>query len=597
MALELAVYVTWEELYSKRPTKEEILEELRHLDRLHSVILLSRINAHLFLDGNRRSSEETNALQRFLIGAFFDDNTLSHAKEKLGNAHPDFRRAFHIPQVLALLKDTVTGAAETGGIRPDVDKEARYSLGRCLIKTSDLLMTPEMSRLIEKARRSDSVKNMLAIQLQGGSAFEINNPPPLKSSVVRSDIMFSEVMPRVKSPLNVGTEFVRQTGLDLNTYLDMLFGVIAHYLSKKQQQLIEDPGLAVINPNTFFGKEVSPDHARRFWEMESASLEELKPELQEKAGLQPHQDFTVFRRRPFVRIGADTVVCLNPGFVQEKLEVGLFWSIVNHLSNDEDRKRMFDSWGQAFQEYVNHLLATSVHKDSEKHIPFPNFAGKKHRHEAFDAIVTCGKVCIVIESKGGFLSASAKYAEDNEKFLGDLDLKFGAQPGGGVEQLVRKIAQIFAAQESERREIEGLDISSVEVVVPVLVVQDLFVASPFTAPWLAKLFRDNMRKKALMKKVVWTGLVLMDIGELESIRPFMISSSISFTDFVMERARKGDPGSDSRIFTFGDTSQQLVKERAISETPHSDFDDRFDRVINRVSMRFFNRPFERLERA
>ncbi len=595
MSFKFLLYFGWRDLWGKSPTEEEVVGELRKLDRLHSVLLLSRISIHLFLENFRNKEKEAIALQGFLVANFLDDEVLAKAKERFGRDRLDLRRSFHSQQVLTLLKWAIIQGAQTGGVRPDTDRNARYVLGGCLLKTSDLLFTQEMRKAMDKWQRSPTMNNFVSFQLQAGSGFEVNNPPPIDRSVVRSDIIFGEILSKINTPLNVSGEFRKYTGIELDAYIDMVLGVLAHYLSKTHQELIDDPGLALINPKTFFAQ-TPAEQVERFWAMESATLDELSVDLRKDTGLKPHQDFIVFRKKPFVRISEDAVVCLNPGFVQEKLEAGLFWSIVNHL-DDDDRKKMFETWGGLFETYVNYLLASSIRPETETHISFPEFTRKKHRHESFDAVVITGSKCIVIECKGGFLSARAKYAEDRRAFLEDLDLKFGAKSGGGVEQLARKIGQVFARKESERRQVEHIRPEEIEIVVPVLLVQDPFVISPFTAAWLAKRFRDCMRKKDVLKKLKWMGLVVIDVGEMEAIRPYVMSGRVSFTDCVMYRARKGDPGSDNRIFTFGETAENYLREMDIKVVPTSDFDQRFDAIINRVTMRFFGRPFERLEPA
>lgn len=587
--------MTWEDLFGILPTKDEVVRQLRTLNRLHTVILLCRINTHLFLDSSRTNPRETVELQRFLGGSFLDEEVVQKANRKFGGDRLDFRRAFHFQQILTTLKWALLEGSATQGIRPDADDIARQQLGRCLIKVNDLLLSPQMRRGIRKWRQSPSINNFLALQLFGGSGFEVNNPPAIPSSVVRSDLVFGEILQKVKPQFDVLKGFREQTGLELEAYMDMTFGILAHYIGNSQEELNRNPGLVILNPKTFFGPNMSGVEAERFWAVESIPVETLVSELAGESASKAHQDFSIFRKRPFIRITDDAVVCVNPSFVQEKLESGLFWSITNNLATTEDRQRMFGTWGECFQEYVNQLLTTSIHKDKETYIPYPWFEDKAHRHESFDAIVCSGEKLAVIECKGGFLSASAKYSEDRNLFLQDLDLKFGCQPGAGVEQLVRKISQVFHVDESKRRRLSGVNATEVAIVVPVLIVQDSFVSSPFTVPWLAKKFRDSMRKCPLDNKLIWLGLVVVDVGELEATRPHIAAREISFVEAVMYRAQKGDPGSDNRIFTYRDAVLSLLEAKNVTEIPHSDFEERFEGIVNRVSTRFFGKSFKRLQ--
>jgi hypothetical protein len=278
----------------------------------------------------------------------------------------------------------------------------------------------------------------------------------------------------------------------LDSYVDFTPAALAMYLCRSPNDLIANSSLAILNPALLFGPAVPVELAQRFWNMQTATMDEFAKVLSLECDLIPAQDFTAFRMKPFLRLDTGNVICINPGFIQEKLEVGLFWTIVNNLPA-EGRSKAFETWGNLFETYINETLEFAVDKGKETFIPLPEFAEKKHRHEAFDRMLLSGPLCVVFECKGGFLPNKAKYAEDVDQFLASLDQKFGTASGAGVEQLARKIGQVFAADQKERRMLATADLSDVKIVVPALVVQDGFVSSFFTVPWLAKRFRSVLK--------------------------------------------------------------------------------------------------------
>jgi hypothetical protein len=121
----------------------------------------------------------------------------------------------------------------------------------------------------------------------------------------------------------------------------------------------------------------------------------------------------------------------------------------------------------------------------------------------------------------------------------------------GVEQLARKIGQIFAAQPVDRRELEGIDLSQIEVIVPVMVAQDSAVSSFFTIPWLAKAFRDAMRKQGLTRQVVLTSLLVVHIEELEALCTFGRAGKLVLRECFLFGGKKGNPR-QGRYFVFED---------------------------------------------
>src|SRR6266404_2220367 len=152
------------------PQKQRSATSFKTLNRQSTVVLLARLAIHIFLDQSRRDTSETIYLQSFLISNFMDDEVLDRAKQRMPNARVDFRRAFHLQQILTRLKWTIQIALPSGGIEPDKDRDARFRLGRCLLKTSDLLFPTSMKEQIARDRKSPSARNYLRIQLAIGAA-------------------------------------------------------------------------------------------------------------------------------------------------------------------------------------------------------------------------------------------------------------------------------------------------------------------------------------------------------------------------------------------------------------------------------------------
>jgi len=287
-----------------------------------------------------------------------------------------------------------------------------------------------MKTEIAQHRRRPSAKNYLRLQLSVGAGNELNNPPPVMNGVARSTIMFEEILKNTPARIDLGKALESHTGLSLDSYVDLTLGVLTNYLGRRPKELIENAGISIVGPETHFGTSVSPEITHKFWEMESTTMDGLRAALSAASGLVPHQDFTVFRMKPFVRLDNGNLFCVNPGFIQEKLEVGLFWTIANTLQG-ADRQNAFETWGKLFEAYINQSLQTAVDPTRERYIPRPYFIGKKHHHESFDGILLAGRICAVFECKGGFLPNNAKYADDLDEFVKALEKKFGTDPNAG----------------------------------------------------------------------------------------------------------------------------------------------------------------------
>jgi hypothetical protein len=582
MSPVIITFPTWEELYGCRPSLDDVRKILHSLDRLQTALLLSQISIHLALDRFHDESKESRELQGLLVSNFIPDDVFARLKKRYGREQLEVRRCFHPWQVLTLLKWAIVECQPSGGMDPDKDQEARYNLGRALVMTNDLLMTKGAQGAISKHRASEK-RRMIALQLQLGSAFEVNNPPSIRTSIVRTEIMFGEIARKVSPTLDVKTIFADRTGLLFDAYVDMIFAVLIYYLTQSQKDLIEDSAKVLLNPDTFF-RIVPSENVNRFVDMEMGTLDEAAADIGRASSLRPQHDFIVFRKKPLLRLAEKSAICINPGFLQEKLESGLFWSVFHSLSTDEERRSLFQSWGKLFEEYVSYLFTAPLKSKSEMYVAFPKFADNDD--EAFDGIVVADNKWFVMEYKGGFLKAEAKYAEDEDMLINDLRLKFGTGRGGGVEQLARKIGQVFDAKDSRRRRLSGLDPSSVAVIVPVMVVQEAFVSSEITSTYLCGEFRSALRTQNLSRQVTCTGLQILDVGDIEGIRPYLQSGQCAFGDCLMGRARLGD-----KAPVFHDYFAQYFIAKHLKPEADSDFAARARAIFDRISIRFFGHSY------
>ncbi len=579
----LVTYPTWKELFGSHPTELELLEQIRPLDVVNTVWLLARINTLVALDRFHSDEQRTIELQTLLVNLFIDDDLFERLKAKMGTERLFNRRLFHPLQILTLMKKIVVNGAKVGGLRPDMDKSAAHRLGRCLTMVNDFLFTPENLRLVGPSRTSKKLRKV-ALQLQVGSGLEVNNPPAIHASIVRSDKIFGDILRRTPGASDIRTVFRQQSGMEIEDYVDHVFGLLIYFITLDFHKLIEDPGLACINLSTFFAQG-SPEIVQRFWNLELTTVAALETELRQPSVLKEYHDFTAFRKRPVVEVVANNATPVHVGFIQEKLESGLFWAIFNTLPTREERAVLFTKWGYLFEQYVSDTLSECL-AGGAKFLPFPRFAD--NGDEAFDGLYTDGEVWVVMEYKGGFLNLNAKYSEDEQEFLRDLNRKFGRDRGAGIEQLVRKISAVFAAKPKERRPLTGIDPSGVHVIIPVLVVQDPFVSSEATTPYLVDVFGTMKRKQHLDRKIVCTTPLVLGVSDIEALAPYLVSRRVSFVDCLMERSRLGG----ARFLSFRDFFRGYLHDRDIAIARDEAVFERFRQIVDRVSRRFFNHPFE-----
>src|ERR1700694_2255654 len=85
------------------------------------------------------------------------------------------------------------------------------------------LLSPEMAANLRDHTKPKK-KRTIILQLSSASGLEINNPPDMRSSVVRSNTLFGEILKRTPSDLDLAAVFKERTGMEINEYLDFTIG-------------------------------------------------------------------------------------------------------------------------------------------------------------------------------------------------------------------------------------------------------------------------------------------------------------------------------------------------------------------------------------
>ena len=137
-------------------------------------------------------------------------------------------------------------------------------------------------------------------------------------------------------------------------------------------------------------------------------------------------------------------------------------------------------------------------------------------HECTDFIIHTDETLVLIECKGGRLTADAKY---NGKFH-DLETDLKKKFVEGVRQLRDAIVDLANKNQCKRRHIEGVDLSQIKKIYPVLIVWD----ETFSAP-LMNWYLDWQLKRILKRSNIPLDLVaplsVLTSLDLEYLEPYL----------------------------------------------------------------------------
>jgi hypothetical protein len=484
------VYIRYSDLFDERPPLSKVQTILKRFKLSQTFFRLAQINVLLAREMLKRDKEGMQHLQGSLISTFVDDETWEQRlKPRYGPAKRDESPIFTRQAALALLRKCTLHSSADGELTGDDEGSGAYELGKCFLIINDHLVSQAQERAITEGSRTRTRKQ-LALQI--APTLELYNPPNPERAVVRSDIMFCDVLRSTKTRtklreklpgFNLGAEFRKATGLSLERYRDLIFLTLLVYSVPDREQMLASPNLFLLSRSSSFQDcKIPKREIKRYLKCVSAGLAELRTLLMEQKkqfpSVKPQYNFVTFRTFPLVELEGESLICVDPAFLVEKLGAGVYHTIRDSMLSQKNKERASSTFGYLFEDYVDRLMRDIYPLTSGRLISFPYF--KRSGNEAFDGIVIFpdGHI-IVLEYKGGFLKQETKYSGRVRLFEEELNSRFGAKRG--VQQLMNGVERLFNKKHPYHDSIKELERVGTRItkVTPVLITQEPFLRFDF----------------------------------------------------------------------------------------------------------------------
>ena len=519
--MEARTYVTFSELFDRRPVMHELVELIKKIPLRHAVLVISRLNMAVRFVMEEGSGEDFAKVQKRLIEDHLDDDIHALLRERLRTARLEDRPIF-LPQcLLSILRLVLVQCDPVPQPTLEEDEFVRLSIGRaCLIMNDLLITTEEEGKLVNG---SDDERR-IGLMVQAMSGFEVANSPRAEHLIRRLKIMYLLVLqnPQVKAriaQLHQGFDFentfLELVGITLERWLYVIFMIYAYFLDGANE-FGRNPAHMVLSPSTFCGESgITQETLEIVLSTISMTTSKLKETIESEKLTDPRYDFVSFRSFPLLIAQADRLLPLDIAFIVDKCHAGVQWTMHDRIQTWKGRQTLFNAWGDLFQEYVHWLLGGMKTNLPVKYIPSPNYENDS-AHETFDGILLQDGDFVALEYKGGFLSRTARYSGDSKTFLGELDGKFA----DGCDQLADHLGAVFCDNSDTRKRIAGFtsdQTESVRSIVPVLVLQDHIFRVPFLNWYLNKRFERSVGKYTLRPGLNICPLTVVPIQELESM--------------------------------------------------------------------------------
>lgn len=487
------------------PDSEEYLTQTLHTFNYEDTLInLARIN--LFLQ-HGEAPEREKVLRRNFCSSFLRDEI----NRRRLTEHFIFNRW----STLRLLDKSASLSEGRSGPAPDATVDTMNDLTRCYLIANELLELEQQHPDFGPDVTDEKRKKLLAALIPD-LEYAIKSSPEnhIKYSLVRS-YEFLTRLQIAASTFDVNETFSKATELTLQDYQFLILSILVASLSFSRAEILEGTGLCV---DTKPSPILEPLY-NKLLQHTCISIEELAFKV-EKESFLPNE-FLLWRKYPLVKIGENQVMCVDIGFLLEKLETGVFWIIRDQLEAEETGKgkEIIDLRGQIFEDYAASIIKRALPDTetcTERYIISPKYK-QKQRAECTDIAVCSCDTLILFECKAPLLSAKTKLSGNFCKFYD------GIKPNAikGVEQLWNAIQTLGHTNKRNRRKVDGIDISKVKKIYPVLILPDRVFSFLFMNEFLNSEFQRFVKHKYLKKHLEIMPLTVLTIEDLEDLEPYL----------------------------------------------------------------------------
>lgn len=540
--LKRATYFTYRELFDRLPSKEELDSLIKGLNAFNTVLLTARLNTMLRHATSSRNPQDTKAYENFqfwFAAAFLDADTKQRLESRFGEENLTRRPVFHPMQFLNIMRLALALADGDESARPDTSELHSHQLGAACLMVNDLFLTEEEQQNLKVGSIDDRRKQLM---LQSLASLETSNPTPVRNLFFRSYATYRivlldpELLSRIKKEcggLDIEKDFETHFGITLMGWLSLVYGAESLVLSRTQEELVNKPELFLINRKSILqSSTLNQAQVDNFFDMLSSSFEELRAEIRKERKVDERFDLVPFKSKPFFEVSPDTYACVDFGLLTEKLHNGPYFLLSNKLPTNE-RWKVFNAWGLLFEAYVNWLLKGLDGRQSAHFYPDTSW---EDGDKSFDAVFIKSRVLAVMEHKGGFLRQDARYSNDLSKFMADLQSKIGE----GCTQLARDIGALLP-QTVTAKKLHKVPIpSNTLYVLPVLVVQDLMLRTPFINYFLNQRFQTEKAKFPVRKGIAVLPLTVVQITDLENLVELAEAVDLDVFSFFHRRCNENE---------------------------------------------------------
>ncbi len=360
----IGVYVSYKEIYKDtnqiKNNEKLFFEEIIKFDFYDALQSLAKLHYMLSEGYYRRNPEELIYVDQLFTGV---------PRQRLENFwYMEGRKLFFRQQMLALIKTNI--------VKNDKKKSKKLvgsdldSFGRFIFRVTDLAENDFFQKESKAASQEEKTKIRLGNLTRN---LHFNSTQQFRYLLPRYWTIYFECIKEVeglhpKEIFPIVHKFKKITGLNLELFIFLSFGLLAHYLRSDKSVLIKKPNEFLIGKQYF--RNLKPnirEEAKKIFCILAHSKREFK--IEDEKGSSFYFNFQPFWRRPFFKLNDSTYFLLDNEYLQEKATFGIYGVINDYLlekirgtrgeekeATKRQRNILNAFTGRCFEVYVKSLL-------------------------------------------------------------------------------------------------------------------------------------------------------------------------------------------------------------------------------------------------
>ena len=515
--LPIMEVITAEEILGRKGREQELISLCQNLYWKNCIALASGIGAFL----EKYHKYEAN-IQAELTGNIYTGDAKHRIEHLLMNPDKRAKRIlFHDWQLLLLMKAALLFGADDSNLNLK-EKAPLVKVGQCLLIINDLIADRS------KDNRYGSGTNLIESLVRSASFFTTREEPRYvlpRYYELLSLLPNDPALTKSENYVDIEAAFGDATGLDLNLFLALGFGVFANYINPPDFHLDK----FVLNGSRFFNKtRVPSEKASRLWKRVSLSKDQFKQKHIERYGsdnLGDYFDFTFFRQKPLIELDDNIYVPTNVRFLVERITSSVYWDICDNLKPPD---KFMSFFGEVLQKYVEQLFkrifpesaATTSRTFYDRH-----YNTSKGEQRASDIIVFYPNKAVLVEVIVGRLRMEQTIT------TGDIDM-FREDISKKVVDAARQLDRVIRDFKSETLKLPGWHPTDIKQYYPVIVTE---TPLPLFASTYEEVRRLVENEKYLITSDI-ADLEIMNVGDIERIEP-LLESGETLTRLLEDKLR------------------------------------------------------------